>query len=438
MRDNLVPSEDSIDHSTHYLRTLTTMAQRRKVTAQEAIFSVNGIKLVDKGARIDSRMHDRLVQHKLREPVDMHLTVEDAVTSAFLRQQADHLLLHADLPRLLAQSLGGTARLSAPLKTLSLTPRIAFRLTVMREELPELFTHSLQVMLTAQYLALVSRMADEDCNRLAAAALLHDLGVLHMDPLWRDPDRKVTGAERRHLVAHPITAMLLVRDAGIYGPRVETAILEHHERMDGTGYPRGLSGNDISPLGQVLLMAELVAALAEKHPDTAFEQLSLVLRLNHRKFPKALAEHTLALLSAAGHADKPPPPPPPPTEPLRPLVLHLVQAFGQWKQAKAQLDGTGDATGKSGPAAFVEERLHLLERALAEAGMQTAESESLPDDDGADLSELSFVVREALWQLTSIVNGCERRWPTELQQRTDPQASAVGQWCDWVRGIPRA
>ena len=160
MRDNLVPSEDSIDHSTHYLRTLTTMAQRRKVTAQEAIFSANGIKLVDKGARIDSRMHDRLVQHKLREPVDMHLSVEDAVTSAFLRQQADHLLLHADLPRLLAQSLGGTARLSAPLKTLSLTPRIAFRLTVMREELPELFTHSLQVMLTAQYLALASRMAD--------------------------------------------------------------------------------------------------------------------------------------------------------------------------------------------------------------------------------------------------------------------------------------
>lgn len=436
MSDNLIPSEDSGDNSTHYLRTLTTMAQRRKVVAQDSIFSANGVKLVDKGTRIDSQMYDRLVQHKLREPVDMHLTVEDAVTSAFLRQQADHLLLHAHLPKLLAQSLGGTARLSAPLKTLSLTPRIAFKLTVMREELPALFVHSLEVMLTAQYLALASRMTDEDCNRLAAAALLHDLGVLHMDPMWRDPDRKVTGAERRHLVAHPITAMLVVRDAGIYGPRVETAILEHHERMDGTGYPRGLSGDDISPLGQALLMAELVAALAEKHADTAFEQLSLVLRLNHRKFPKALTEHTLALLSATGHADKPPQPPP--AQQLRPLVLRLVQAFSQWKQAKAQIDGAGDTAGKPGPMAFVEERLRLLERALVEAGMQTGEAEQLPGDDGAYLSELSFVVREALWQLTSIVNGCERRWPVELQQRSDPQASAVGQWCDWVRSISQA
>lgn len=434
MRDNPNPSEDSTDNSAHYLRTLATMAQRRKVIAQDAIFSANGIKLVDKGACFDSHMYDRLVQHKLREPVDTHLTVEDAVTSASLRQQADHLLLHADLPKLLAQSLGSTARLSAPLKTLYLAPRIAFRLTVMREELPGLFAHSLEVMLTAQYLALASHMADEDCNRLAAAALLHDLGVLHMDPMWRDPDHKVTGAERRHLVAHPITAMLVVRDAGIYGPRVETAILEHHERMDGTGYPRGLSGNDISPLGQVLLMAELVAAFAEKNSDTAFEQLSLVLRLNHRKFPKTLTEHILSLLSATGHADKILAPPP--AEQLRPLVQHLVQAFGQWEQAKAHINFSDASDENPGPIAFVEERLRLLERTLVETGMQTGETEPLHDA-GADLSELSFVVREALWQLTSIVNGCERRWPLELQQRSGPQASAVAQWCDWVRSISR-
>jgi len=41
---------------------------------------------------------------------------------------------------------------------------------------------------------------------------------------------------------------------------VAQAVLEHHERMDGTGYPRGLEGGRISAMGQVLLLAEVVAA----------------------------------------------------------------------------------------------------------------------------------------------------------------------------------
>jgi len=42
------------------------MAERRRVMAQDAIFSEGGVKLVEKGTRIDARMHDRLVRHKLR------------------------------------------------------------------------------------------------------------------------------------------------------------------------------------------------------------------------------------------------------------------------------------------------------------------------------------------------------------------------------------
>ena len=87
--------------------------------------------------------------------------------------------------------------------------------------------------------------------------------------------------------------------------------------------------------------------------------------------------------------------------------------------------------------AFVQERLRSLEHTLIGAGMRSGDLEHLQDD-AVGLSELSFVVREALWQLTSIVNGCERRWPTELQAQTDPQAVAAAQWCQWVRDMARA
>lgn len=74
--------------------------------------------------------------------------------------------------------------------------------------------------------------------------------------------------QRKHLVAHPITAMLMVRDTQAYPKAAEVAevaVLEHHERMDGSGHPRGLAGADISPMGRLLMLAEVVAAFYETY-----------------------------------------------------------------------------------------------------------------------------------------------------------------------------
>ena len=47
------------DGDSHYLRAITDMADRRTVVTQEALYNDRGIKLVDKGARVDSRLYDR-------------------------------------------------------------------------------------------------------------------------------------------------------------------------------------------------------------------------------------------------------------------------------------------------------------------------------------------------------------------------------------------
>lgn len=187
------------------------MADRRAVVTQDAIYTDNGIKLVEKGARIDSRLYDRLVQHKLREPIDRHLTVENAVDVPALVAAGRDLVEHNALPQMLAQALGSAVKLLAPLRSMPLPEPIAFKLTVMREQRPDLFEHSLQMMMVAVFLGLKIGLSERDCVPLAAAALLHDAGVLHMDPAWMDPLNKVTGVQRKHLVAHPITSMLCSR-----------------------------------------------------------------------------------------------------------------------------------------------------------------------------------------------------------------------------------
>ena len=430
MTDPLLATDERAPDSAHYLRAVTDMAERCAVVTQDAIYSASGIKLVEKGARIDCRLYDQLVQHKLSEPIDSHLSVDNAVDAPVLVAAAKELLETAPLPRLLAQSLATPERLITPLRSLPLTGPIAFKLTVMREQRPDVYQHSLQFMLVALFLGVKSGMGEQECVSLAAAALLHDVGVLHMDPAWRDPQNKVTGVERKHLVAHPITAMLMVREARVYARAVELAVLEHHERMDGTGYPRGISGKDISPLGQILMLTEVVTAFYEKGSDMPAQQLSLALRLNHRKFPAVLVSHLLPLLQDGQHND--PSQALPTGERIEAMARTLVEAFRSWEQAKSTAPEQLAATGQGGAAAFVETRLRALLKALTEAGAHPDHQAVLIEQlrgDAAGLAEVAFVVREGLWQLESIVNDCQRRWPHGDGQ---PAEGTVEPWCNAV------
>ena len=103
-----------------------------------------------RGARIDSRLYDRLVQHKLRDPIDQHLVGRKCGQRGRAAQTARVLCAKATHTAA-GQALGSAERVLAPLRYLPLTGPVAFQLTVMREQRPELFRHSLQMMLVALF-----------------------------------------------------------------------------------------------------------------------------------------------------------------------------------------------------------------------------------------------------------------------------------------------
>lgn len=425
-----LPAPDATVHNEHYLRAVTEMADKCDVITENAIYTDNQIKLVEKGTRIDSRLYDRLLQHKLSTVIDSHLTVENAVGIHSLLTAATAQCETQPLPQLLAKASGGIDTLLAPLAAIILPQPIAFKLTVIREQHPVLYAHSIQMALLAIFLGFCSQMSDRDCAALATAALLHDLGALYMDPIWRDPDFKPEGIERTHLMAHPVTAMLVIRAQPEYSPAIEVAVLEHHERMDGSGYPRGLLGEQISPMGRVLLLCEVVGAFYEKYTDIPAQRLSLVLRLNHRKFPADLVAHVLRLLHGASALQGPN---------LAPLsqnaLLHIDtvgQAFEQWASLRAELPTLFQLGTTPSACGFLDTHLSALEKTLLEAGAHPRQQAQLVEQlqgDEQGLTEVALVGREALWQLHAIVHGCQRRWP-QSSERSD---AAVAQWCGWVQ-----
>ena len=418
-----------LPESPHYLRAVTELAHQRAVVAHEAIYAETGIKLVEKGMRIDSRLYDRLVQHTLSEPVDSHLVAEDAVDHTVITAVARELIAGNTLLQLLSKSMGAGFQQFWPiLAQIPLPGPIMFKLTVMRQEREHLFLHSVEMAVVAWFLGVRNGLDDADCIALVAAALLHDLGVLHLDPDWHDRNHRITSVQRRQLVAHPIISMLMVRATEAYPEAVALALLEHHERMDGSGYPRNLAGAKISALGRILLLAEVVSTFYDKYADDAPGlHLATVLRLNHRKFPTDLCKLILPLLplqlpegwSAEATAIL--------EQDAQRYLQAIPQAFSRWEQLSGVVAIEPDT-----PFAFVDNHLQALIKNLSEAGIHPDAVPTLLNmlkSDPQTTAELSFLGCEAAWQLETIANACMRRWP-HLGRRDNPADRLLADWCD--------
>ena len=426
---------EAVADDTHYRQAFGALCDESVVSAQEAIYADNGTKLLDKGQRIDRELYARLVKHKLRRPIDQQIGVEGMVTTDGLVLLAQDIAETGTLSRLLAAALGSYAPMVEPLREVPLPPPIALKLTLMRDQYPGLLRQSLKTMMVALFLGNRARLPAPQLAALAAAGLLHDLGMLHMNPAWLAPHRTMSPAERRHLRAHPITSMILLRDQGPYAPESVAAVLEHHERLDGSGYPRGVRSADISPLGQILIVAELVAALAYKFGEAAPYRLSLVLRLNHRAFPATETGELLGLLqnaplpASARYS----------TDDTRRHFIQLGAAFDQWTACQGLLEDNTPA----GPAyAWLNARLAGLRRVLVEAGGHLEQPGYLLQQAGeeeAQLADAAILGREALWQLGAIYRECLQRWPDlapppgdEAPPEARGGAGAVARWCHWV------
>ena len=116
-------------------------------------------------------------------------------------------------------------------------------------------------------------------EELECAALLHDLGRTALQRAILDKPGSLDPSERNALRAHPNVAHTWVRSMGFY-PRAAEIVRAHHERVDGTGYPRGLSAKRI-PLGSRIIMAAAAfdAMTSDRpyrrglSPEAAFEEL---------------------------------------------------------------------------------------------------------------------------------------------------------------------
>lgn len=392
-----------------FLQAVTEMARRRPVVTSRAIYNDNGLKLLEGGVTVDGSLYERLFRHRLRTPLDECLDSEPGVSGRLVRSGVEELIGQSTFFAAMAPPGRVRRMLLEAVEAVPLPRPMGFQMTVLRENRPDLFEHSLRAALLSAHLVSEAGAPLHDITMAAAAGLLHDLGMLNIDPALLAAGQKLSGDDRRPLYAHPLTGSMLIQRFHVYPREVARAVLEHHERLDASGYPRGLAGEALSPLGRVLSLAELVTAMFDgrrRHPEL---RVSLALRMNPGRYDPALVPSIHRLLRTQS-------PPPEASTVLVEEALHrlrlLADLMQQWRDLFGPLRA-GPGLARAAVLDAIDAQVQSLQRMLYNAGVTPQQLDCLSDEDAhapAVRVELWALEQELQWHLRAIANQLQRRW----------------------------
>lgn len=239
----------------HYAAHLADVNKELDVVATEDIVNQKGVLIARRGTRIDHATSKRLIQHKLSRPLEQQVQLSDSIDTQRIYDHWRQLLAkYPDLAQMHNQ-LGFEREYQTLLLSLDLHPLIIQKLTIMPRQMPEWFEKAL---FCSWLSALVVKELGMDAASLRAvmtASLTHDLGFLHIDPQVLAKSGLLSPEEWRTIQAHVIIGQMFLAELPNMDGRVPMAVLEHHERCDGTGYPAAKTGN-LELLGKIIGLAD--------------------------------------------------------------------------------------------------------------------------------------------------------------------------------------
>ncbi|MFF9096647.1 HD-GYP domain-containing protein [Streptomyces sp. NPDC014802] len=181
--------------------------------------------------------------------------------------------------------------------------------------------HSERVGQASMMIARELGMDDERVEVLRFAGILHDVGKLGVPTRLLRKDGPLTPEERRVIELHPEYGHDIVRGISFLG-EARSAVLHHHERIDGSGYPYGLRGGQIPEPARVVAVADAFDAMTSTRSYSRARPVPAALaeleRCAGAQFDPRMVEALVRAVARQGWhpsvtAEEPPPPPAPPS-----------------------------------------------------------------------------------------------------------------------------
>lgn len=422
MPASTIPAAPFTTANPHALASILAASETRSIIASRDIFDVAGIKLWARDQPVSAALQRKLLDRKLRNPLETCLMAEDGVTPQTLLQATWQLLdgtsplaamLRPSAPRIL-QEVAHVPLHSVP--QLLLTAGQASR--------PESFDHAIQAMAMAGALMISHGGSTTDIRLAMLAGLVHDLGELYIDPQFgeADADRRLDFVSYQQLVVHPHVGKLLLSQLTNYPAPLARAVAEHHERLDGSGYPHALTREQVSPLGRLLAVTEAtLAVLRSDQPCLARASVAL------RVVPGEFDLGWVGRVSAAARAE-------PPLQGERDGV-ELQQRLERLDAGLVAAQAVTDALIDGSESAALRDALALATHLLARLRIGWNASGLWSSDavDGMDTAEVDALEQELSFRLRAI----ERAAQLSAGELQPADARRLELLCDSLRSVGR-
>lgn len=144
-------------------------------------------------------------------------------------------------------------------------PRALVSLTQLKDADSYTFTHSVNVSILSIYLAMHSGLI-EDMELVGTSALLHDIGKLRIPAAILNKPGDLSHEEHKAIRSHPELGVGVLQASGGFCDEVHCAVLDHHEKFNGTGYPNHKNSGGISRHARLISIADVYDALTTDRP----------------------------------------------------------------------------------------------------------------------------------------------------------------------------
>lgn len=247
----------------------------------KTIFQDNGNVLLGTGVEVTDRYIQRLrnmgidyiyIDDKLTDDIIPEETISDATRSAAVNEVYKTMNAFKEqefsrgktiLPNLAKDFKDIFGSIMSDLAT---RPNIIVNLSTIHSQDSYLFQHSVNVAVLAGVIGIAKGFNRIQLEELGIGALLFDIGMTKMPENLLKANRDLSPQERKILEQHPQEGFDILRKYYDISLVSAHCAYQHHERFDGSGYPRGLKGNDIHIYAQIIGLADMYDALVSPRP----------------------------------------------------------------------------------------------------------------------------------------------------------------------------
>lgn len=163
-----------------------------------------------------------------------------------------------------------------------------------------LVTHSLRSAVFAIVVGMELKLQNHQLGELAAAALMHEIGLIHISEDIYSRAGELSDEEKKYLYVHPVLSCKILKKAKFPLP-ICLGTLDHHERENGTGYPQKLTSEKISLYGKIIAVVcsyeTMIGERKHKKADDPAAGLLNILRLETSQYDEEVLKAFLNALS---------------------------------------------------------------------------------------------------------------------------------------------